>query len=68
MEYELRTELVGLRVTPSEKLRLIKAARNQKYRGSISNLLRDLLAGTVNDKAAPYPGKSEKSDFVSATN
>lgn len=66
MDYELRTELVGLRVTPSEKLKLLRAARNQKYRGSISNLLRDLLAGTVNDKVA-IPAK-ESGDFVSATN
>lgn len=50
---ETKTELVIFRVTPSEKLNIIKTAR-KKHKGSISNLLRDLLAQTVgtNDKSA----------------
>ena len=54
MENEVRTELVAFRLTPVEKLRLMQAARKPKYQGSISNLLRDLLSGTVgtNDKSA----------------
>lgn len=47
-----RTEYVSIRVTPTEKLRLLQAARKPKYQGSISSLLRDVLASTVNDKPA----------------
>lgn len=65
---EQRTESIGIRLTPSEKLRLLQAARGTKYKGNITRLARDLLAGVINDKVAPYPAKSEKSDLVNATN
>lgn len=56
MESEARTEYVSIRVTPSEKLRLLKAARRTKYRGSISHMLRDVLAGTINDGRSTTDG------------
>ncbi len=51
-EPESRTELVSIRVSPSEKLALLREARKVKYKGNVSNLLRDLLASALNDKSA----------------
>ena len=49
---EPRTELVTFRLTRSEKLRLIKAARKPKYGGSMTELVRDVLTSAINDKSA----------------
>lgn len=49
-----RSEIIAFKVTPAEKLTIVKRARRTPYRGNISALLRDLLRTDVfsNDKPA----------------
>lgn len=53
-----RSELVAFKVTPDEKLAIVKRARRHPYKGNISALLRDLLTSSGNDKSAStYQGE-----------
>ena len=51
-EREARTEMVFFRVTPAEKLKLLREARKAKFKGKVSNVLREALASSMNDKSA----------------